>query len=300
MGHLLLMDFAFRPASLSDAPLIFELIATSERELEDQVIITESRVLADLTREAIDLSTDTLLAFAPNGTLAGWAWVHGGRRAEVDVHPSYRGHGLGSRLVGYAETRARELGSDRLGQNVADSDTAAAAILLRRGYAPLATSWQLTIDLSAPPVIPPAPPGITVRPFAPGDEQATYTVVETAFRDWQKRHNSYEAWAHLTIERPDFAPAFSPLAFDGSRLVGAALSLDQSPTSGYITNLAVSHTHRNRGLARLLLTHAFATFHAANRRSCTLWTHSDTGALALYERVGMTVHTSGTHYSKPL
>jgi mycothiol synthase len=33
---------------------------------------------------------------------------------------------------------------------------------------------------------------------------------------------------------------------------------------------------------------------------CTLWTHSDTGALSLYQRVAMTVRRSATVYGKTL
>jgi hypothetical protein len=42
-----------------------------------------------------------------------------------------------------------------------------------------------------------------------------------------------------------------------------------------------------------------ATF-APSLRTCTLWTHSDTGALSLYERLGMTVRHSSTVYRKAL
>ncbi|GAA2332619.1 hypothetical protein GCM10010431_64460 [Streptomyces kunmingensis] len=44
----------------------------------------------------------------------------------------------------------------------------------------------------------------------------------------------------------------------------------------------------------------FRAFHRAGRRSCTLWTHSDTGALDLYLRVGMTVRRSSTVFRKDL
>lgn len=50
----------------------------------------------------------------------------------------------------------------------------------------------------------------------------------------------------------------------------------------------------------MLLRHAFRDFYRQGRRTCTLWTHSETGALSLYERVGMTVRCSSTVYSKAL
>lgn len=69
---------------------------------------------------------------------------------------------------------------------------------------------------------------------------------------------------------------------------------------GYVEQVAVRRDHRGRGIARLLLRHGFRAFHRAGRRSCTLWTHSDTGALDLYLRVGMTVRHSSTVFRREL
>ncbi|MFJ3249314.1 GNAT family N-acetyltransferase [Streptomyces sp. NPDC086782] len=100
---------------------------------------------------------------------------------------------------------------------------------------------------------------------------------------------------------PTFAPAMSALAFDGGQLVGAAIALDPPETGeGYIEQVAVHRDHRNQGIARLLLLHAFRAFHRQGRRTCTLGTHSETGALTLYLRVGMRVRHSSTVCRKSL
>ena len=79
------------------------------------------------------------------------------------------------------------------------------------------------------------------------------------------------------------------------------ISLDLADTDeGYIEQPAVRRDHRKLGIARLLLRHAFRAFHQRGRRTCTLGTHSDTGALALYLRAGMTVRHSATVYRKSL
>ncbi|MER6329485.1 GNAT family N-acetyltransferase [Streptomyces sp. NPDC001034] len=69
---------------------------------------------------------------------------------------------------------------------------------------------------------------------------------------------------------------------------------------GYVERVAVRRDQRNRGIARLLLREAFRAFYRQGKRGCTLWTHSDTGALPLYERIGMTVRRSSTVYGKAL
>jgi ribosomal protein S18 acetylase RimI-like enzyme len=91
------------------------------------------------------------------------------------------------------------------------------------------------------------------------------------------------------------------VAFERDQLVGAVLSLDvPDADEGYVERVAVRRDHRNRGIARVLLRQAFRDFYQQGRRTCTLWTHSDTGALSLYERVGMTTRHSSTVYRKAL
>ncbi|MCZ0972294.1 GNAT family N-acetyltransferase [Streptomyces albulus] len=146
-----------------------------------------------------------------------------------------------------------------------------------------------------------APADLTVRLFRPGDERAAHRLIEDAFAAWQPRRKSYAEWARHTVERPAFAPGLSSLAFVDGQLVGAVMSLDLPETGeGYVEQVAVRPDHRNRGIARLLLRHAFRAFHRHGRRRCTLWTHSNTGALELYLRVGMTVARSSTVFRKGL
>src|SRR5439155_3632360 len=183
-----------------------------------------------------------------------------------------------------------------------DANHAAAALLRGHGYEPLATSWLLEIATAAEPVPPDQPPGgVAIRPFRPGDGPAVHRLIGDAFGEWQKRPRPYDEWARLTVERPTFAPAVSPLAFHGDDLVGAVLSLDVPRAGdGYVDEVAVRADHRSRGIARVLLRHAFHAFHEHGRRTCVLWTHSDTEALAFYQRLGMTVRDTSTHYSRAL
>jgi ribosomal protein S18 acetylase RimI-like enzyme len=208
---------------------------------------------------------------------------------------------VGGSLLTWVEARACQAGSDRLAQTVPDGDRAAVALLRSRGYQTLATAWLLEIAMPAEPAVPEPPPGITVRPFRPGDERAAYRLTEDASDEWQSRRKSYREWARLTVERATFAPTRSPVACAGREMVGAALSLDvPGAGEGYVERVAVRQDHRNRGIARVLLRYAFRSFYQEGRRTCTLWTHSETGALSLYERVGMTIRRSSTVYSKAL
>lgn len=256
-------------------------------------------VAAELTRPGLTPESDTVLVLDLDGHLAARAWVD--RRSEVDVHPEHRGRGLGAALLGWVLARARQAGTTHVTQTVPDADTGAEALLRAHGYEPLVTAWLLEFAMPAEPAVPEPPPGTTVRPFRTGDGPAAHVLVQDAFDEWQERRQAYGEWAAHTVERPAFAAQCSALALAGDHLVGAALALDVPGTDeGYLEQVAVRRDHRGRGIARLLLRHTFRAFHRAGFSSCTLWTHSDTGALDLYLRVGMTVRHGSTVFRKDL
>ncbi|MFE0464259.1 GNAT family N-acetyltransferase [Kitasatospora sp. NPDC058965] len=289
-----------RPATLADARAIHDLVAARERAVLGTTETEPDRILADLGVPGLDPALDTLLVHDPAGRLVGRGWVRG-RRSAIDVHPDQLGRGLGSALLDWAEARARQVGTEGLSQTVSDADRPAVALLRSRGYEPFVTQWLLEIALPEEPEVPAPPPGITVRPFRPGDELAAHRLTEDAFDEWQTRRKSYEEWAAHTVGLDSFAPALSPVAFAGAEMVGAVLALDLPETDeGYVERVAVRKDHRNQGIARLLLRESFRAFHREGRRTCVLWTHSETGALSLYERVGMSVRRSSSVYGKAL
>lgn len=288
-----------RPASADDTHDIHRLVKACERELFGQVKTDVGRIAADFARPGLVPELDTLLIHDGAGRLAARSWVQ--RRSEVDVHPGHRGRGLGTALLVWAEGRARQAGSARLVQTVPDGDTDAVELMRSRGFEPMVTEWLLEFRMPREPAVPEPPPGITVRPFRDGDARAAHRLVEDAFDEWQDRRKSYEEWARHTIERPSFDPAMSALAFADGQLVGAVLTLDPPDTGeGYVEQVAVRRDHRGRGIARLLLLTAFRACHQRGKRACVLGTHSDTGALNLYLRVGMTVRHSSTVFRKDL
>ncbi|MCS0603131.1 GNAT family N-acetyltransferase [Streptomyces sp. LP11] len=282
-----------RPATPADLPALHRLVAACEQDLLGRAVTAPGF-------PGPEPRSGTVLVCAPDGSPAGWGRLDA-RRATVHVHPGHRGRGLGRALLDWSELCARRYGADRLSQSVPDGDTAAAVLLRSRGYVPFVTEWLLEIGLPAGPEVPQAPAGITVRPFRPGDEQAAYRLAEDAFDDWQRHRTAYPEWARRTVESAAFAPAASPVALAGDEMVGVVLSSDPpGGAEGYVERVAVRHDHRGRGIARVLLRHAFRTFHRQGRSACALWTHTDTGALALYERVGMTVRHSSTVHGKAL
>jgi mycothiol synthase len=231
------------------------------------------------------------------------AEVHKGR-AEADVHPDARGLGIGTAILGWTEGRTRKQGGTRVTQTVTDANTAARALFERHGYAVRHTAWILQIAFEDPPPAPDLPDGIRIRTFDPArDARSAYRLIEDAFNEWEDREpQSFEEWEPWLLGHGSFAPAMSPLAFDGDELVGAALSFDYDSLAdeGWVQQLATRASHRHAGIARALLQTTFGAFHARGKPRIGLSTDSRTGALSLYERVGMHVRRSYSSFAKDL
>lgn len=291
-----------RPASRDDVDAITELIAACELDLDGMAEIDRDDVEMSFGRAGYDPRRDCVLLLEGDA-LVGWAEVHH-TRAEADVAPSHRGRGLGATLLAWTERRARGTGQATVGQMVTDANTAAAELFRRNAYEPTETAWLLQIRFEdGPPPVPVPPAGITIRPFRRGvDERNVYRVIEDAFNEWIDRTpQSYEEWVTRFPAHPRFVPERSPLAFDGDELVGATVYLDYPDSDeGWVQQLATKATHRHRGIARALLYHAFGVAYASGKTACGLSTNSRTGALSLYEKVGMRVRRSYTRFAKVL
>jgi mycothiol synthase len=301
-GLSLPSGFTSRPARLGDVDVITELVAECEIDLDGVVEVDRGDVEMSFGRAGYDVARDCLIVLEGDAPV-GWAEVHKAR-AEADVLPSHRGGGIGTALLAWTESRARETGQAVVMQTVTEVNLAAAQLFRRNGYEPTETAWLLEIRFDDGLPLAPAPPeGITIRPFERGvDEPAVHRVIEDAFNEWPGHApQSFEEWVNDFPAHASFAPDLSPLAFEGDELVGASVYLDYADSDeGWVQQLATKATHRHRGIARALLHHAFGIAYASGKPACGLSTNSNTGALGLYEKVGMRVRRSYTRWSKTL
>ncbi len=301
MADLALPDgYTWRTADAGDLLTITDLIAAAELADDGVVEIDPDDIAGTFARSA-HRPEDCVVVFEGDRPVA-WGEVDK-ERAEADVHPEHRGRGLGTALLAWTEARARETGQPRVRQTVTDANTGAAELFRAHGYEVGHVSWilQVSYEDGDPPDIE-TPPGITIRAYGDEDAQATYRLVEDAFNEWPDREPStFEEWARYGIAHGSFAPHLSRLAFDGDELVGTALAFDYaSADEGWVQMVATKATHRHRGIARTLLHEVFVAFHEQGKQKCGLSTDSRTGALSLYERVGMRVRRSYTGFRKDL
>jgi len=294
--------FGVRTATGDDVDDITAVIAAVELAVNGEVDVDTEDVTTDLRAPmladpehavvVVERASDRVVAASILHARNGDVWAN--------VHPGRRGLGIGSALLAWSEGTARAAGVGSVRQVRPDADAAAIALLRAAGYAPAWTSWLMEYRMGDDPPAPAeTPDGIAIRPFAPEDERVVHRLIQDAFGDWEQHSpQSFEQWRMFTVGRETFDPRMSPVAVEAGEIVGVALSLSYDEAEGYVHQLAVRRDHRNRGIARSLLLTAFRGFYELGRRAVTLGTDSRTGALAMYERVGMRVRRSYTSFRK--
>ncbi len=287
-----------RAATRSDVPAIAALIAACEIGNDGVAEVHPSDV-----EQSFDLAENeagVIVVESPDH-LVGWATVAGGR-AEADVHPAWRGLGIGTALLAWTEAQASASGATGVQQVTTNSDEAARLLFERRGYHPHHTSWVLRMQLTDEPPDVVVPVGIAIRPYGSDDAAATYRVIEDAFNEWPDRQpQEFASWSAHVLAHPSFAPGLSRIAVDGDELVGAALVDDyEDQDEVWVQQLATKASHRRRRIARGLLQSVFAAVHDSGRRLVGLSTGSHMGALEPYERIGLRIRRSYTAWQKDL
>lgn len=277
-----------RALTLADATAVFEVMAAMELADLGEVGIEEADIVSDWQRPSFDISAGTLGIFEGQG-LVGYAEVSGNGRGDAAVHPDHLGRGIGTHLATWMQRRARASGESVIGMPVPQG-SGGDRLLESLGYRVRWTSWVLQLPEGTTVPERPLPEGYAVREATGPEHRDCWTVTEDAFLEWSVRERQpYEDWASGVSARPGFEPWNLRVVTDpAGEVVGVALVL-MSPTCGYVNKLATRKDQRGKGLAQALLVDAFTEASAHGAARSELSTDSRTGALGLYEKVGMVV-----------
>jgi mycothiol synthase len=179
-----------------------------------------------------------------------------------------------------------------------------AGIAERRGYLHERSSFTMHVELEgSPPESPRLPARFELRRFRPGDEEPIRRMLNQAFASDPSHHEiTPMVFREFHLQRRGFDPALWRLAWRAGALAGIALAYARGPGEpdlGWISVLAVSPAWRRRGLGEALLRSAICELHARGVRRVGLGvdTRNETGALRLYERVGMHVVRQGDSWT---
>jgi ribosomal protein S18 acetylase RimI-like enzyme len=286
-----------RPLVRDDAGAVADLMAACEQHDVGQVLIEEADIVGDWQRPDFALTTQTV-GVLDGDRLVAYAEVYKARWADGAVDPAYRGRGLGTALSRWTRAVGARDGGTVVGQPV-PGDSAGERLFAALGYRNLWTSWVLEMPAGQTIEAQPTPEGYAIRePRDQGDLEAAWTVNEDAFLEWSDRErSSFEEWAATVVNRPGYEPWQLRLMVDpAGEVVGMAFVI-VSNGCAYVDKLAVRRDERGRGLARALLVDAFEVGRAHGGDRSELSTDSRTGALGLYEKVGMQVTSVWRHWA---
>lgn len=277
-----------RPLRTTDAAAVHRLMAAQELEDIGEVAIEEADIVSDWAKPSHDLGARSIGVW-DGDTLVAYAELMGADRADTSVLPSHRGRGIGTWLAHWLQDLGRRVGSSVVGMPVPQGSPGD-RLLEELGFRVRWTSWVLRLPEGATIPERDLPEGYAIRTAGPDDMRAAHDVLEDAFLEWSVREREpYEDFAAAILGRPGFEPWNLRVAVDGDgQVVGVSLVLvSDNGATGYVDRLAVRADQRGRGIAQALLVDSFAQARAHGTTTSELSTDSRTGALGLYQRVGM-------------
>jgi len=283
-------DLTSRPLRLDDARAVFEVMAAQEAHDLDEVLIEEADIVGDWSRPAFDLASSTVGVF-DGARLVAYGEVGTGGRGDAAVDPAHRGRGIGTAIARWMQDNARGKGVTEIGMPV-PKGSAGDRLLEALGYRVRWESWGLQLPAGARVPQRELPEGYAVRQADPAEYEQCWTVQEDAFLEWSLREReTYDDWLAQITGRPGFEPWNLRVVVDpDGRVVSFGwVQLSEDGTTAFIARLATQKEQRGRGLAQALLVDAFAVGREHGATRSELSTDSRTGALGLYEKVGMMV-----------
>jgi len=287
-----------RPFVDDDAPVVAALISADEERLYGRPgRLTGADILMFL-----QYSKET------------WIWEEGGRvvaSASFGMHGDAanirgvvgdKGRGLGTEIVERGEAFARAEGAKKIHTGAAEPDVAARALFESRGYREVRRFYEMAIELTEEPAAPVLPAGLVLDELHEDEYEAFYDALNEAFAEhWEWHPDPFDEW--LERRRGQHRDEHGPVWFvvrDGDELAAVTRNDVSVAGGGYVGAIGVRPAWRGKGLGKALLQATFAEFWRRGTTRVTLDVDSEnaTGAVALYERVGMHVDACGVAFEK--
>ena len=283
-----------RPLRRDDARAVFEVMAAQEAHDVGEVVIEEADIVGDWARPSFDIGASTIGVFEGD-RLVAYGEVGPQARGDAAVHPDHRGRGIGTAVALWMQETARAGGSDLIGMPVPQGSPGD-RLLMALGYFVRWTSWTLELPAGATVPTRPLPEGYAVRAARSAEHEQCWAVQEDAFLEWSERDRvPFTDWVAELTGRPGFQAWNLRVVTDPAGAVVAMAWVQLGAEAAYIARLATRRDQRGQGLAQALLADSFAAAREHGATRSELSTDSRTGALGLYESVGMKVTSTWVH-----
>ena len=236
----------------------------------------------------------------------GYGQVHGAPVAQSAflVDADYRRRGLGTTLL----QRMLEVSDGRLEVWATRNTVAARGLAARVGLIPVRQLFLMTRPLTGPVDAAELPPGVSIRPFVPHqDEDAWLAVNAAAFATHPEQGGLTRADLDQRMAESWFDPAgflvaerVPPRDPGHDQLIGFHWTKQHSGRLGEVYVLGVDPSARVRGLGRALLKAGLDHLRQAGNTEVELYVDAEnTRAVALYDKSGFSVASSDVLYASP-
>jgi mycothiol synthase len=288
-----------RAATTEEAGAIAELLNEHA-----EAAFGETDVAAAEVRHWFGIENIWIRVAERDGSLVGYVdAVRRGDKRALDLDVRALDSDAAAELIAGGEAHA---GAGAVRVVVQGDDAMLREVVERAGWQRIRSSYQMRIELGDDLPEPSWPEGISVRTMEPGEERRVYEANNAAFADhWDFRVEPFERWSSDAFGRENFDPTLVWLAADGAELAGFSANswhFSGDPRFGWVGILGVRPEWRRRGLATALLHQSFRDFRkrGATRVGLGVDAQNTTGAVKLYERVGMHVARRNDTYEKQL
>jgi mycothiol synthase len=315
---------AFDPAR--DYGPVAELITGANRHDGTEWLPDAESLRHDLTHDGTFRPELDGLVAEIDGRMAGAVMTMWRRRGDKIVHrvdltvrPADRRHGIGARLLEWAEehaaARARAGGAGptdlahEIGGWADDGIAGPPELAASHGYSVVRYGMDMLRAIDAPIPDAPLPEGIEIRPVVPADHHRIWEADVEAFEDhWEaavRTESDFEWWFSLPI----LDTSLWRVAWDGDEVVGGVWTMidpDENARLGvnraWLNHVSVRRPWRKRGIAGALIASTLRLLAERGVEQAALGVDAEntSGAVRLYERLGFVRNRTGVHYRKPL
>ncbi|MFF7242219.1 GNAT family N-acetyltransferase [Streptomyces collinus] len=305
--------FTWRPIDRSDLSAWLRLRQAIEAVDNDGRPLSEAELAQRFADSYIDMARGSMAAW-DGDRMVGHHWMKARTSAEPfhdfwqlgGVDPEYRGLGIGTRLLAWAEQAASLLHKERfpsaslaLMDSCAMDNTTAIKLFRACGYEQVRWTHHMVVPdlraaLAAMPA-PPAPAGVTFHAASPERSEDARAVRNDSFRDhFGSTFATEVTWAQFTGSLA-FRAANSFIAYERREPLAIVLCEEfeahQKVTGQrdlYVSVVGTARAGRGRGIASALLAHTLRVAGEDGYDTTSLEVDADspTGALGIYKRLG--------------